>query len=651
MSPAPAGRVWRGAAGAWAIGFLVFAAWALWAGEDTNWDLQNYHDYGPYALLHGRLGLDVGPAGIQGYFNPLPYLPLYGLRQLLPPPAVAVAVAAIQALTVAAAWMLAGALGARDGTVRAVAVLAGATGAMAISEIGTSFADLALAAPVLLGLLALIRGWEGDRRLFLLSGVLVGGTVGLKLTNAVFIPALAAAALLPWRGFAPTLAAVWRVAAGGAAGLLLTGGAWAAYLWATLGNPVFPAMNGLFRSPSANPDSFADLRFVPQGLGQALLYPWWIATGAHPTAEFPSADPRLLLALPVALLALAATLIRPHRAREEEARQRAMLFLVVGAAVWLLGFAIHRYAIVPDLLAGMLLVILAAAAPPMRLSLPAALAVAALLLAATRAPDWGHRPWGEARPLVPPLSLGAPAAVLVTAHPMGIWGPVLPRESRLLAMTDTGLATGGPLRARIEAGLRAPPGGRLLTLGPDLPMEESTRATLAAYGVVPTGPCERAPGAAGTPAIACVAALAPPRRLAAPDLAEGEAVDFTASGPGWVHLVARPLPAAPGWDPAGPEGTRAADGARLVLRLVPGSGPGPHRLAFGLRAAGDGPARITVSAGGRPAATWALPASGEAEGHLCLTQAPGVVELSFSGGAFLLRRMALRAAGPGECPA
>ncbi|MCR0983484.1 glycosyltransferase 87 family protein [Roseomonas populi] len=656
MSPDPVERPtpslpWRGAFRAWAVGFVLFSVWALWAGEDTNWDLQNYHEYGPYALLQGCLALDVGPAGIQGYFNPLPYLPLHLLRQALPPPAVAVAQAAMQALTVAAAWLLAGALGARDLAVRSAAVLAGTAGAMAISEIGTSFADLALSAPLLLGLLVLIRAWQGNPRLFLPAGLLVGAAVGLKLTNAIFIPALAAAALLPWRGAGAgaTLAAAWRIAAGGTAGILLTGGAWAAYLWATLGNPVFPAMNGVFRSPSANPDSFADLRFVPQGLGQALLYPWWIATGAHPTAEFPSDDPRLLLALPLSLLVLAAALLARRRpAPVEEARLRAMLFLLVGTAAWLLGFAIHRYAIVPDLLAGMLLVILPAAWVPGRMRRLVALSVAVLLLAATRAPDWGHRPWAEARPLTPPPSLRSPAAVLVTAYPMGIWAPALPPESRLLAMTDTGLATGGPLRARIQAGLRAPPGGRLLTLGPDLPMEESTRATMADYGVVPTGPCERTSGAAGTPVIVCGATLAPGRRLAAPDLTVGTAVDFTAAGAGWTYLVARPLPATPGWTPAGPEGTRAEDGVRMVLRA---EGSAPRLLAFDFSASGGAPARIGVSVDGRPAADWVLPSSGDAVRELCLPAAEGdgVRHLTFQGGAFVLRRMALRAAGPAGC--
>lgn len=43
---------------------------AAWLGQDTSWDTLNYHFYNPYALLEGRLGWDIQPAGRQMYFNP-----------------------------------------------------------------------------------------------------------------------------------------------------------------------------------------------------------------------------------------------------------------------------------------------------------------------------------------------------------------------------------------------------------------------------------------------------------------------------------------------------------------------------------------------------------------------------------------------------
>src|SRR6185312_2617972 len=64
---------------------LAGALYACYAGGDINWVWQNYHDYNVWALIHGRYAIDVMPAGLQTYFNPLVYFLAYGLRHALPP--------------------------------------------------------------------------------------------------------------------------------------------------------------------------------------------------------------------------------------------------------------------------------------------------------------------------------------------------------------------------------------------------------------------------------------------------------------------------------------------------------------------------------------------------------------------------------------
>jgi hypothetical protein len=48
-------------------------------GPDNYWDLRYYHLYAPWAYLHGRYLYDVGPAQIQGFFNPVADFLFYGL--------------------------------------------------------------------------------------------------------------------------------------------------------------------------------------------------------------------------------------------------------------------------------------------------------------------------------------------------------------------------------------------------------------------------------------------------------------------------------------------------------------------------------------------------------------------------------------------
>ena len=38
---------------------LAGALYAWFSGEDINWDWQNYHEYGAFALLNGRFDSDV----------------------------------------------------------------------------------------------------------------------------------------------------------------------------------------------------------------------------------------------------------------------------------------------------------------------------------------------------------------------------------------------------------------------------------------------------------------------------------------------------------------------------------------------------------------------------------------------------------------
>jgi hypothetical protein len=68
-----------------ALGSLLAGAIYTWfAGEDVNWDWQNYHEYNVWAVLNGRYAIDALPAGFQTYFNPTVYFPVYYLRHLLP---------------------------------------------------------------------------------------------------------------------------------------------------------------------------------------------------------------------------------------------------------------------------------------------------------------------------------------------------------------------------------------------------------------------------------------------------------------------------------------------------------------------------------------------------------------------------------------
>ena len=43
------------------------------------WDFMNYHYYNAWAFVHNRFNKDILMAGVNGFFNPLPDVPLYYL--------------------------------------------------------------------------------------------------------------------------------------------------------------------------------------------------------------------------------------------------------------------------------------------------------------------------------------------------------------------------------------------------------------------------------------------------------------------------------------------------------------------------------------------------------------------------------------------
>src|SRR5256885_5421483 len=66
-----------------AIALLASGYVSLKLGQDTVWDLKNYHYYNPWALLNGRLDVDIAAAQLQTYYNPVLDLVFYGLTRLI----------------------------------------------------------------------------------------------------------------------------------------------------------------------------------------------------------------------------------------------------------------------------------------------------------------------------------------------------------------------------------------------------------------------------------------------------------------------------------------------------------------------------------------------------------------------------------------
>ncbi|MFN3428426.1 MAG: hypothetical protein ACK46X_00580 [Candidatus Sericytochromatia bacterium] len=271
------------------------------AGQDYNWDFLNYHFYAGYMLLANRLGVDVIPAMMQTYLNPIPYVLPYLTIRHLPPLGAAAALTAVHVLNLTAVYVLAKLVFRRlYGDVRLplalMCVAVGVTGPSFLPEVGSSMADITTSVLVTFGLAGAIAGLQsGTLRPLIVAGLLVGAAAGLKQTNGLFLLGMGVALVaVP----APWVERLRRAAAFGvAAGLATLALAlpWMIPVYQAFKNPLFPFYNTIFRSPLGSLTNPGDYRYFPTSLWQGLGYPVEWVFGRNPAGEIALRDARFLV--------------------------------------------------------------------------------------------------------------------------------------------------------------------------------------------------------------------------------------------------------------------------------------------------------------------------------------------------------------------
>lgn len=346
-------------------------------GKDMEWDTLNYHLYAGFSALHDRFSQDYFAAGAQAYFNPYIFAPFYllatsGLTALEVASILAIVQSAILWLTYELAVVLVPGVKPQSRmAVRIFAVVFAFANPILINQFGTSFADVLTAEIVLAGWLVLIAAVRSPGALRIVAAaLLLGCATALKATNAVH--AVSAGALLlflpvGWRN--KLRSAVLFVTVG-----VLTSAAvsapWSLRLQEHFGNPVFPLLNNLFKSPQYTTERMLDYRFIPISLNAALRLPFtMIEPRGMIQVEWAAPDLRYSLLLVLAVLAVAIWCWKRMRAPARDsapridAGRRPLAALACGFTVdwvlWLTASGNGRYFIPMACVAGVLVAVLA----------------------------------------------------------------------------------------------------------------------------------------------------------------------------------------------------------------------------------------------------------------------------------------------------
>lgn len=227
-------------------------------------------------------------------------------------------------------------------------------------------------------------------------------------------------------------------------------------VWQHLGNPLFPQFNGVFKSPLAQPVSIADVRWLPRTIGEQLIWPLLFTLKPQRIGDLGLVQAGWAVLYGVVAIAAGRALVRrPVRAAAvDRAAIVLLVFFGVAYALWQAIFSIHRYLVVLELLAPLVLWIVCRHAFAARANRKAAWLIGACALVAVVGwKDWGHESWARDSFQVEQPVLGDPAAssvLLVGDEPQSWRVPLLPSQARYIGVA-TNISETDHYRQRVRA--------------------------------------------------------------------------------------------------------------------------------------------------------------------------------------------------------
>jgi len=496
-------------------------------GKEMAWDLLNYHLYAGFGAVHDRFGQDYFAAGPQGYMNPYAYVPFYALvASGLPAIVVASVLAALHSIILWLTFELGltvspSATPARRIAIAICAVAMAALNPVLLQQLGTSFTDITTGELVLGGWLLLatsVRIPSAGR--ILAAGVLLGAATALKPTNAVH--AFSALTLLVFLRVPFTsrlrFASAYVIAVG--LSFAAIAAPWAYRLEREFGNPFFPLLNNIFRSPEFTTGTLRHMRFIPSSLPEALWRPFaMLDPWAMVHVEVRAPDSRYALLLVLAGILLVLRLHRPGQPAQAapsmasptaDPRVLAALgcALSVDWVLWLIGSGNSRYFLPLACVAGVLVIGLVfnlfARWPKARNYILAAIfATQGLQVWMGGELRWSAAPWNGQwfEVTVPePLTRHPTLYLMMEVRSNSFLAPYLPADAGLIDIASSyPLEATGPNGTRVRSLIqRYAPHVRLLVTGERLYSDAERRAptvsglnsTVQAFGLqIDPGDC------------------------------------------------------------------------------------------------------------------------------------------------------------------
>ncbi len=372
---------------------LFSGLYSVHIGQDVNFDLLNYHFYNGYAFTHGRFGSDILPAGMQTFFNPLPDILTYSIREISNPKLAGFFIGAIHGLNFWFLYLIALLFtrkyaGPSSQVLALLCAIFGFCGPLQLSEVGTNFNDNLLSIFILAGLYFKLRSFD-LKKTSIASAVLFGAAAGIKLTMAPYLIAAAMSAVLTNYQLNRRFSALKFEFLFAGIGVMLTGGFWYFVLYRHFGNPLFPFLNSIFHSQYYYPENMGDSRWGKTIL-DAIKLPFELLLGSDKHLEQRLRDARYLVCIVVGMFFL----FRKRKDAKTAQSNYLLTFFAFSLLIWFLEFSYFRFFIPLEMLTSILIVLgIAETFPRTQVSMSATCALIVFLLAFQWTPNWSKEPW------------------------------------------------------------------------------------------------------------------------------------------------------------------------------------------------------------------------------------------------------------------
>lgn len=422
------------------IGSIFTTLFAIFLGQDIGPDLLNYHYYSAYLSLHkSRLLTDIIPANIQGYLNPYVYTPYFVLHKIFPPVIAGAILGGIHGINFVCIYLIARiCLGhwplRKARLVSFLCAVFGLINPFFLSMLGASWSDNFTPILILPALAILIyikfpaekninnvASITAVKKYIMLgfAGLLMGLSVGFKLTNCAFVFGLIPAWLI---GFSfKNMLLIKRYIAefittfiGVVIGFLIVNGSWMLSLWKNFQNPLFPFYNTIFKSQKiieiwTNVPAWA----AAKNLKDYIMYPFRWARGIPPATEWNFRDMRFAVIYTLIFLLVILIIYRILRTQKFNLSVTIPLkynipahivsrwgFLLIWAGfsylIWINQFGALRYLIPVTLLAGIIIFVLLSNFVLNKNILIIMFTIIGIFCSATiKLPPFGRMPWNE----------------------------------------------------------------------------------------------------------------------------------------------------------------------------------------------------------------------------------------------------------------